>query len=335
MYAVRDTSHGVEKQICETCLRSRPRCFVCNMPLAGEHGKFKDGRLICQQDLAEAIFSNEDAQKVLEATQTELKRIFWEVLKFPETNVTFELVDRPDLNAAASMAPNFNGLQGLTVSRITTNLTIRGSVTNFHNTYNHRILTMFGMPRARLIAICAHEMTHTWLHEHLSANRKIEQDTIEAFCELVSHRVMQSINQPYEQEVIEANLYSRGQINVLLETDKRYPFTKIVEWMQHGTESRLTDENLHQILAIQTNTEGNSANGVPFKIVYSNRLQLKGITGGNRKLALINNKTLEQGERGNVIVGETNILVKVESIEAGSVTVVLPDGSKEILKLNR
>jgi hypothetical protein len=81
--------------------------------------------------------------------------------------------------------------------------------------FEHRIYLLSGLSRLRLAAVGAHEYTHAWLRENIAKDRQIDGDTVEGFCELVAYKLMVLRGEEREQKVIQANLYSRGQITLL------------------------------------------------------------------------------------------------------------------------
>lgn len=50
--------------------------------------------------------------------------------------------------------------------------------------WEHPISIWNAVPKARLTATCAHELTQCWLKENLSPDRDPDRDAIEGFCEL-------------------------------------------------------------------------------------------------------------------------------------------------------
>ena len=85
----------------------------------------------------------------------------------------------------------------------------------------HAISLLSGLPKARLMAVCAHEMSHAWLNQHLPEDRQLSADAAEGFCELVAFQLMAHLGQEQEQKVIQKNRYTRGQFDLFLEADRR------------------------------------------------------------------------------------------------------------------
>ena len=80
------------------------------------------------------------------------------------------------------------------------------------------------MKKSRLMAVCAHEYTHAWMHENVSQKRlnALDRNTIEGFCELIAYKYMESEQETQELECIKRNPYTHGQIEVLVEADHQY-----------------------------------------------------------------------------------------------------------------
>src|SRR5258708_2054242 len=81
-----------------------------------------------------------------------------------------------------------------------------------------------GLPQSAFKATCAHELGHVWLNENLSTERKqrINRDAIEGFCELLSYLLMDSQHEEAQLKQIKLNAYTRGQIHLFIETERRY-----------------------------------------------------------------------------------------------------------------
>jgi hypothetical protein len=91
-----------------------------------------------------------------------------------------------------------------------------------------------GLSRSRLLAVEAHEYAHAWLRENVVKDRRIDPDTVEGFCELVAYKLMSLRGEESEKKAIQANLYSRGQIEILLQAEADYDFYRLTKWMKNG-----------------------------------------------------------------------------------------------------
>ena len=198
----------------------------------------------------------------------------------------------------------------------------------------HDIRLLDGLPKARLMATCAHEMTHSWLNQNLRPDRQIDQDAVEAFCELVAFKLMIQLGQEQEQQVIKSNSYTRGQFDLFREADDRYGFYTIVEWMKSGLDSRLKENDPDRVRQIKTNRQPSTPPAIvswskPAATPVPDTLTLIGISvGGGRPLALIDDLAFSAGEAGKVRVRRTNVMVRCLEIRSNSV-VIQVEGSQE------
>src|SRR5581483_6501101 len=129
----------------------------------------------------------------------------------------------------------------------------------------HSISILSDLKKARLMAVCAHEYTHTWLNENLGPERKavLDSKAEEGFCELVAYKFMENKQESFEMEVIKKSDYTNGQIKVLLEAETMYGFNAVVEWMKSGEDAKLESSGLDRIRALKT---GWSARAVAWSV---------------------------------------------------------------------
>src|SRR5262249_33500761 len=154
------------------------------------------------------------------------------------------------------------------------------------------------------------ELGHVWhLENLLQRSFLLDRATREAFCELLAYLLMADLHEPFEMSVIEANLYTCGQIDLLLACEKEYGFYKVLEWMKNGSDLTLTAANLERISVLNASASmaGWSWGGIvaaPVKV--PDKLMLKGIMGtGKKRMVLLNNQTFEVSERAKVKVAQT------------------------------
>ena len=339
LYALRGVA-GEKHMICANCYLRTPHCAICSLPIKkGEVEQLGDGRILCRTDFKAGIFSQEDATEIAKETRRELERTFYRFgMQFPETNVTISLVsaDRISEVARARYNPRLPELEGFTVPKFYDQdgkeLTSLDPTKRPHR-IDYQIYLVNGVPRSRLTAICAHEFGHVWHLGNLPIGRSVqlERKTREAFCELLAYQLMGAMNQPYEQAVIEANLYTFGQSELLIEIEKNFGFNRILEWMKHGSASHLSLEALDQIQIAKTEATEPAqpifSSSKPVRIPET--LMLKGIMGsGAKKLALINNQTFSTSETAKVKIGTTNVSVQVVEIRDGSVLIRTNGGTQ-------
>jgi hypothetical protein len=342
---------GEKKMICANCYVRTPHCGICFMPVQKDtYHQLQDGRIVCGEDFNAGIFSQEVADEIVKETRRELERTFYRFnMHFPETNVNVSIVSADRIYELAQRRydpryPEINGFTRPTFFDQFGKEMTSTSVIEEHkkpSSIRYDMYLVSGLPRARMTAVCAHELGHVWHLSNLSLDRSfnLEGKTREAFCELLAYQLMGAMNQPYEQAVIEANLYTSGQASLLVETEKNYGFNRILEWMKNGQDLQLSDVDLDRIRLTDApaNSEPITAASpqafVPFKTKIPDTLMLKGIMGsGAKKLALINNQTFSVSETAKVKIGTTNVSVQVLEIRDGSV-LIRTNGEKQTVEI--
>jgi hypothetical protein len=187
------------------------------------------------------------------------------------------------------------------------------------------------LTQARLTAIGAHEYGHVWLHENVPTDRKIDDHSVEAFCELVAYRLMTRLGDDVEKNVILQNAYTRGQIDAFRKADDQYQFFNVVEWMKKGDGNSINENRTSQILSKKRSEPPSVTWALPIKTKVPDTLTLKGISGTrNRRFALVNNQTLALHEKAKVRVGQTNVMVQCLEIRDHSVLLQVKGDSQPI-----
>jgi len=202
---------------------------------------------------------------------------------------------------------------------------------------------MSALPQAEFKATCAHEYSHAWVFENVPLERRktLSRDAHEGFCELLAYLLMNSLNEESEKKRIVRNAYTRGQIDLFIEAEKKFGINDILDWMRWGVGSRLIDGNLADVrnVEIRRPKKVSSTNVLILAEHLSavpDTLVLKGISGTKvHPLALINDQTFGIGESGKVRVGNTNVLVRCLGIEGDAVRIQIAGSSVEQrLRLN-
>jgi hypothetical protein len=325
-----DQITGETNKVCLECAQL-DRCFACGMPVKDNPTHLTDGRILCARDAKDAVMSEDEAKDICKQTKGDLDRLFSRYLTFPDDNVEVSIVDKFHLENLFH-APGFHADGSTIYGATSSNPLSDGKL-------HHSIDLLSFLSKGRLMAVCAHEYTHTWMNQNLKSvrNASLDRNTIEGFCELIAYKYMESRQETVEMQSIKRNAYTQGQIDVLLAADEKYGFNTVVDWMQNGEDSRLDLENLDRVRAVQdapyaalkspaavwTVVPPPPPTAVPATLV------LKGISGTpQQRFALINNATFETMEKGRVRVGQTNLLIRCLEIRDDSV-VIQVDGSAE------
>jgi hypothetical protein len=237
----------------------------------------------------------------------------------PQRNIVIELVDA---HRIAGLAKDQHSAHEPTKVMGLARTTVNGD-----GQFHHTLYLLNGLPPGRLMAVASHEYAHAWLHENLAADRRIDKNTVEGFCELVALQVMSRLNDEAEKRVILQNAYTKGQIEALVQAQDQHRFYQVVNWMKNGSETQVDSGNANSVLA----TSPGSAGPAPLTATWAlpvvktpvpDTLELKGITGSTqRPFALINDQTFAPLETAKVRVGSSNVVVQCLEIRRSSVLV--------------
>jgi hypothetical protein len=324
VYNIEDRVEGKKMRICENCQNLKEHCFICDLPVRENFKSLLDGRYICARDAKDAIESDAEAREVCNGVKDDLDRLLSRFLSMPGENVQLSIVDKFHLENLFH-APGYETCEVSVYGATASNLLPNGKLM-------HTIDILSHLKKPRLMAVCAHEYTHAWMNENVKAARKasLDKNSLEAFCELVAYKYMESRHEEGEMANIKQNHYTRGQIQVLLEADSRYGFNTVMEWIKDGEDYTVSLANLDRIRSVKGGaTAPRPATTAALLYVppsapspVPDTLMLKGISGtGQRRFALINNATLETMEKGKVRVGQTNVTVRCLEIRASSVVI--------------
>lgn len=316
----------IERQpACKSCARIETRCFECGLPVKDNFVKLGDGHLLCQQDGRIAVLTQREAESLFEEAKRDLLKLFSGFGVSPSRNITVRLVDGLELQTLSKSQRSWHD-KSVTLGLTQTRFVNEGELA-------HKIYLRKGMTPSRLLAVCAHEYAHAWLHENLSRGRQIEANTVEGFCEVVAFKLMSQRNDEREKKIILANAYSRGQVDVLLKAQDDYQFYRLVDWMKTGVDAKIDMADTSRVLALQDRPAPMLVWYPQAKTAVPDALVLKGISGTpDRRFALINDRTLMRNEVAKVRVGKTNVTVRCLEISEASVTVQV-NGSPERTRL--
>ncbi len=332
-HSMEDLALGGRKNVCQACWKLEERCFICGLPVRDGYQTLQDGRLICERDAKEVIGSEGEAKQICQSVRDDVDRLLTRFMTFPDTNVIVSIVNRFYLENLFK-APG-EGQACVSIYGATTSNRLPGK------RVVHSVCLLSNLRKARLMAVCAHEYTHAWMGENVTPERTaaLDKDTLEAFCELVAYKYMESRQETFEMEAIKRNNYTHGKIDVLLEADANYGFNSVVDWIKSGTDPVLEVASLQRIRAVDGNYVSTTAPApsalltLPLAarpvVAAPTTLVLKGISGtGQHRFALINATTFEPMEKGRVRLGQTNVVVRCLEIHNDSVTIQV-DGATE------
>jgi len=312
-----------EKQgVCADCAQLETVCSVCALPIRTRFLKFPDGRLLCDADAKQCVLTDDELKDIFADVKRDIFKMLAGQGTLPDKNVSIRLAGRNDLENLSRMQRfphDKNQTMGLTLTR------------SKNREFEHRIYVLTGLRKSRVAAVCAHEYAHTWLQQNIPDGRRLEVDTVEGFCELISYKLMSDRNEAIEKRVILDNSYTSGQVHSLVKAEDRYRLYEIVKWIKSGVDQKIDPENPGRVLVRQED-DAVPVTWPPVKAKPTqvpNTLLLRGISGTpQRRFALVNDTTLQKGEQAKVRLGNTNVVVRCIEITDSSV-VVSVDGSSE------
>jgi len=331
IYVMTDKVTQEKKQMCHDCSVLNEVCFTCGLPVKKDVTNLPDGRCLCARDARNAILNDDEAKRVYEEVHDEADRLFSRFLTFPATNITTAVVDRVNLLELFKMPGNdYTCPNVLGYIQTKTN---RGKV-------RHEISLLGALPRAELKAVCAHELTHAWQAENVPARRKktLGHDANEGFCELVAYMLMDSQSETDQMKAMRRNAYTRGQIDLFIEAEKRFGFNQIVDWMKYGVDAVLHADDLNNVRNIELPRSpvwpiASSPNYHSQPATAFDALTLKGVLWSkDHPMATINNHTFEVGDASKVRLGGSNVTVTCVSIREDAVRIQVA-GAPEVQEL--
>ncbi|QSH42244.1 hypothetical protein P0136_03790 [Lentisphaerota bacterium ZTH] len=153
---------------CPQCAKL-PRCFCCSLPARCR--KLQDGRNICPACYKNAIFEQTEAQKVFDEVRGKMRK---DLGIGSNHRIIFKLVDAKFLekNSSNHQPGQELGLYKHNYTRKTitkTSYSLLGGKKQNSKTFStddrYYIYALYGVPRYKLIEICAHELAHDWMEE--------------------------------------------------------------------------------------------------------------------------------------------------------------------------
>jgi hypothetical protein len=338
IYLVTDAVTAEKVTVCTNCEALYPNCFLCGLPAKTNAPGFirlPDERSLCARDAKTALLQDDEALRICREVRDELDRLFSRFMSFPETNVTLAMVDRVHLQELFKFAGNdyhCPNVWGYT-----------RSATN-HNRLEHQISLLGGLLPSWFRATCAHEYSHTWVREHVSAHRQatLGRDAEEGFCELVAYMLMDARHDEAQKARILRNGYTRGQIKCFVAARNQYGFNDVLDWIQYGAGETLSADEPGQVHNLETPAQPAVsamlfATARPEAAQAPTALILKAVFWNEKQpVALINDHSFGPREEAKVRLGGTNIIVRCLSIRPDSVTIrVAGSAHDQVLRLNR
>jgi hypothetical protein len=181
---------------CRECTHSRSPCDVCAAPLTQEYWQLSDGRLVCSNCHATAIYDPAAATALYQELKDRIGRLLGLKLNIP---TGLALVDRNQLQTVlVKQAQGASPPASAQEVAKTLGLYARRGL-------RRGIYIQTGLPRLLFLQIAAHEFAHAWQGENCPLLRN--EHIHEGFAEWVSYHVLGSYG------------YGRGQERMLARQD--------------------------------------------------------------------------------------------------------------------
>jgi Protein DA1 len=326
IYIVTDEVTNEKKFVCYDCAHL-PRCAICSLPVKENGLQLADGRFLCARDARTAVVEASDAERISAQIKDDLDRLFSRFTEFP-ANVDVAVIDRIDVDTMFS--PGGNDFESPNLLGC-----IRPDTVNHETRYKMSLMT--GLPLAELKATCAHEYSHAWVGENVPKERraKLGRDAEEGFCELVAYLLMDSQSEKGQKKFILQNRYTRGQIDLFIEAEKRYGFDQVLDWMKYGVAEQLEEGHVDALRDVKMPPAKTVA--VNPAIYYNTNqpapapatIKLQGVLWGNQPVAIVNGRSFFAQELNQVKIGGTNVTIRCLEIRKKSVRIQNVDSGKE------
>lgn len=205
---------------------------------------------------------------------------------------------------------------------------------------------MTGLPLAELKATCAHEYSHARVGENVPKERRarLGRDAEEGFCELVAYLLMDSQQEEGQKKFILQNRYTRGQVDLFIEAEKRYGFDQVLDWMKYGESPQLEAGHVDKLRDVKMPSTKLAVNdSIPATPANKNTnppapapatIKLQGVLWGNQPVAIINGLSFFAKDQKKVKIGTTNVTIRCLAIGKKSVRIQNVDfGTEQDLPL--
>ena len=330
IYLGTDKVTGEQKEVCSDCLKL-PRCAICGLPVK-DGTQLPDGRFLCARDARTAVVKADDAERICAQIKDDLDRLFSRFTVFP-ANVDVTVIDRIDVDSMfITEGNNFESPNLLGC--------IRPETVNDKTRYKMRVMS--GLPLAEMKATCAHEYTHAWVGENVPKERRarLGRNAEEGFCELVAYLLMDSQQEEGQKRFILQNRYTRGQVDLFIEAEKRYGFDQVLDWMKYGVAAQLETGHVDELRDVtMPSAKPLANNSIPAPQINNNytnppepapaTIKLQGVLWGNQPVAIINGRSFFAKDQKSVKVGGTNVTIRCLEIGKKSVRIQNTDSGME------
>ncbi len=316
--------HNQTNNICTDCEKLPTRCSLCGLPVKEGFTKTADGRLICKQDLPNAVLTEDEGRKLFAQAREDLRELSGGALELRSAQVNVQMLFHLDFSDSKTTTntPNAMHRTGFSMSRPA------------GDGFSHNVVLLSGQTRTLTLSTCAHEFGHLWLTENLKPGRTLDPDTREAICELLAFKLAARRNDTNEVARIKQNPYTKGVILNAIEFDAREGMPGVVTWVRNGADTTLPAATG---VAVATAAAAPSIPEPPRELrptpPPATKLELRSLLrSAKRTVAVINGERFEPGTELSMLIGGKRQLVRLEEVQANAV-IVSVDGERQTLRI--
>jgi hypothetical protein len=288
--------------VCDSCYQLENRCSLCSLPVRDGDGHVKtgDGRFICRFDGTNAVLTLDQAKALFAQTRDALVDLLGPqfALKYPDVTVTLFDVDYWSEKGRPG---------GLHKSGFASTRKIAGGQCT------HEVVMLSGRTREEMTAVAAHEYTHLWINENCPEHHQIDDDTVEAICELTAYKLMGQRNLPEMQKRILESPYTHGKIEALVAAERAGGMDYILDWVKSGTVETLEAD---ASLAPLPPPAPLVAAPLPQGLKFAGYMVL-----GKAQLAVINGEAFAAGDQRTLQLRDRPVLIRCREIRADEIAV--------------
>ena len=138
---------------------------------------------------------------------------------------------------------------------------------------------------------------------------------------------MDSQREEGQKKFILQNHYTRGQIDLFIEAEKRYGFDQVMDWMKYGEAGQLEAGHVDQLRDVKMPLAKPMANSPPIyhgtnrPVRFPSMIKLDGVMWSNRPVAIINGRSFLANDQNPVKMGVTNVNIRCLEIQKTSVRI--------------
>jgi len=294
--------------ICDDCEKLPDHCSICGLPVKNGDGHIKtgDGRLICRFDKADVILTQDQAKDLFEQTRDEVVDLYGRqfTLKYPDVTVNIFDVDYWSEKGRSGGLHKFGFAHTRTAG---------------DGAHTHEVVMLSGRTRAEMTAVAAHEYTHLWIWENCPENHQIDDDTVEAICELTAYKLMEKKKDADMQKRILENLYTNGKIKDLVAVERDGGTDYVLNWVKNSRAEMFdAGANLAPLPAPSVPVAPVTLGPRPLP----QGLKFSGIMAfGKEQLAVINGQEFAAGDQKTVKLRDRSVLIHCVTVHEGEITV--------------